>query len=492
MVLGRKYPSEDFESLEEKPASRWTPYVYTLVFLILLSVANSFLIPYVGYRATGFVFLVGVLPIAVGYGLAPALLFATLSALVWDYYFIPPQFTLNIQTSEDVMMNLTYFAVALVSGFSGSRIRKQERSLKAREKQAKLLYQIEKHLADKSSVALVIEEATSILKTVFDLESIILSGKDGTGPLSEDEIEQARWTYRNGKRAGNGTSTFSDSKYSFYPLRGNESTAGVLVVPSDITKNLKIEPVLRELGAVVGAAVEREIHREISRRNALLEESERLHQTLLDSVSHELRTPLTTILGIANQLSIYDLKSSAERLNQTVTNLLDMSRISSGALRLSQSVIDLSDFVRTCVARADYLLGKHRVKIQDPREALYVKGDEKVLETAIANLLSNAARYSPEGTEIQIAIRPLDRKVSVEITNQGTRIPSGDEEEIFDKFYSNSGGAGLGLGLAIVREIVELHLGTVSANSGDGRTTFTILLPREELPDRLKEELRTL
>ena len=473
---------------------------------------NYLLMPHVGYRATGFGFLVGVLPIAVAYGLGPALVFAALSGLVWDYFFIPPQFTFSVQASEDVMMNLTYFVVALVSGFSGSRIRKHERSLKTRESQAKLLYQIEKSLTDKGSVTLILEEAMAELNARFGLKSIVLHGNDGKlnssellpeALLSENELEQAKWAYRNEKRAGNGTTTFPNSKYSFYPLRGNESASGVLAVASDITKNPQVEPILHELCSVIGVAIEREVHRATSRRNALLEESERLHQTLLNSVSHELRTPLTTILGTVNHLaetslssetrsSIDELKTSAERLNQTVTNLLDMSRISSGALLLNRSLIDLPDFIRTCVARADHLLKKHRVEIRDPKEALYLMGDEKVLETAFANLLSNASRYSPEDTEIEISIRTQGQEALIEITNQGTRIPLGDEETVFDKFYSNSGGAGVGLGLVIVREIIELHLGTVHAKTGETRTTFSILLPLEELPDHLRVELQIL
>lgn len=354
-------------------------YLSSLVFLFLTAFINYLLIPYLGYRATGFGFLVGVLPVAVGCGLGPALLFATLSALLWDYFFIPPQFTFSIQNSEDVMMNLTYFVVALVTGILGSRIQSHEKTLKARE--------------DKAN------------------------------------------------------------------------------------------------------------------RNALLEESEKLHQTLLNSVSHELRTPLTTILGIVNHLDfvskspetslvVHDLKVSAERLNQTVTNLLDMSRISSGALRLNQSVIDLSDFIRTCVARADYMLENHHVTILDPKNAIYVKGDEKILETAFANLLSNAARYSPEGSEIRIDLSAStsasNEFAAVKITNSGANIPAGDEEIIFGKFYSTSGGVGLGLGLVIVREIVALHRGTVSAKTTDGFTTFNVLLPIEELPDQMKVNLQVV
>lgn len=513
MVIDRENTSDDSEFVGDEPAFLWMHYAWTLAFLAVLSFTNYYLIPYVGYRATGFGFLVGVLPIAVAYGLGPALLFAALSALIWDYFFIPPQFTLSIQASEDVMMNLTYFVVALVSGFSGSRIRRHERALKARELKAKLLYRIEKCLAEKNSVESVLEESISLLKSRFGVEAVILQGDEDRlrQPeeavygirLSEAELEHAKWVYRNEKRAGNGTHAFSESLLSFYPLSGNESATGVLVVDSDLSKNRGIEPVLREICAIIGVAIERETHRATLRRNALLEASEKLHQTLLDSVSHELRTPLTTILGTANCLAleplpsesasyVLELKSSAERLNQTVTNLLDMSRISSGALLLNRALIDLSDFIRTCVGRSAHLLTKNRVTIRDSKEALYVLGDEKVLEIAFANLLGNAACYSPEGSEIRISVRGLDRLASIEIANHGAGIRPGEEEAVFGKFYSKSGAVGLGLGLAIVREVIDLHLGEVRANTVDGLTVFSVLLPREELPDRLKEELQTL
>lgn len=473
-----------------RPLPHWKSYGITLGFLVLIAAISFLSLPYLGYRATGFIFLVGVLPIAVLYGLGPTLLFAVMSTLVWDYFFIPPQFTFTIHTSEDVLMNVTYFVVAIATGLLGTRIRRQEYLLKKRERHTQLLYELEKTLAPVTSVEGVLRAAENFIREQLNINAIAIDGSEGelrfaNGHLSPNEREEVRWTYRNERRAGHGTQTFPQAKYDYYPLEGNGAPAGALVVENIQHPDASSESRLRKLCPTIGTAIERERHRLLTARNRLLEESEKLHQTLLNSVSHELRTPLTSILGNIDRLETplgEELRSSARRLNQTVTNLLDMSRVTAGALQLKREVIELNDFMRSCISRSSSILESYQIVFTESQEPIIIRADEKLLETAVVNLFTNAARHAPQTPVIYISAHADDTSAIIEVSDTGPGIPDGEEERVFEKFYSSNTSGGVGLGLAITRTIMEAHGGAarvVPKNTGGAR--FQLSIPREEL-----------
>jgi two-component system sensor histidine kinase KdpD len=497
-------PGLNLESDEQTPRSRLKSYALAIMFVGLIGSLNLLALPYLGYRAAGFIFLVGVLPTAVLNGLGPAVVFAGLSALTWDFFFIPPQFHFAIQTTEDALMNITYFSVAIVTGILGNRLKVQEELLKKRERHVRLLYEFERDLASRHSLESVLLLGGTFLKDRLGLLGIALSGDDNglvfAGiELSQKEKDEANWVYRNERRAGRWSSIFGNSRLSYFPLSGISSPAGVLVVQLNET-NPSLEKQVRRLCPPFGTAIEREKHRELSERNQLLEDSEKLHQTLLNSVSHELRTPLTSMLGsldhLQNRIPLSDrpffteLRLAAETLDQTVTNLLDMSRVTSGALQLRRELIDLNDFLHTCITNVAPFAQNHPIELSESVGPIVIRGDEKLLGTAIANVIGNAVRHSPPGSSIQIAIDTDSKFATLKIDDQGTGIHGPDRERVFEKFYSLGAQGGVGLGLAIVRAIVEAHGGRVrlTPHLGTG-TGILIELPIENLPESMHREM---
>jgi two-component system sensor histidine kinase KdpD len=243
---------------------------------------------------------------------------------------------------------------------------------------------------------------------------------------------------------------------------------------------------------------------ERARDAEVLKKSEKLHQALLNSVSHELRTPLTAIVGASTALSdsatsadadkkaalVDDLMQSTMRLNRIVENLLDMSRINSGALTMKKEIFELNDFLRTVLQSGVKLWSHHRL-VFHPSEDLIVLGDDRLLEHAILNLLSNASQYSPLGSEIKITINKLDTQACIHISDEGPGIPAEAAQKIFERFYRVPGtpAGGTGLGLSIVKAIVEANDGLVGFENRSDRmgTIFTISLPLQELPANFHE-----
>lgn len=240
---------------------------------------------------------------------------------------------------------------------------------------------------------------------------------------------------------------------------------------------------------------ERERLAKKANRLKMLEESERIYETMLDLISHEMRTPLTAIIGSSTALMEEKIKNdpksaavlleailnAGERLNSVVSNLLDMSRLSASGVKVRDDVFEVSELAETCLEKQRRPLRLHRTSFTKDGNDVMIKGDFKLLEHALSNLLLNAAAYSPEDGEILVTSCAVPQGVQIEIYDRGPGIPEPDLENIFEKFFRVPGtpSGGTGLGLSIVKRIVELHGGAVSAaNRPGGGAVFTLRVPR--------------
>jgi len=239
------------------------------------------------------------------------------------------------------------------------------------------------------------------------------------------------------------------------------------------------------------------------------EQANRLKDEFLATLSHELRTPLNAILGWSQMLQTHNLGESeakkalatiernARAQNQLIDDLLDVSRIITGKLRLDVRAVDLSSIITLAIDAARPGADAKNIRLQpllDP-QAGPISGDSDRLQQIIWNLLSNAIKFTPKGGRVQVRLERVNSHVEIVISDTGAGIEPEFLPHVFDRFRQSDGSmtrrhGGLGLGLAIVRQLVELHGGTVSVSSGgEGQgATFTVNLPllpvrREPLSD---------
>jgi PAS domain S-box-containing protein len=229
-----------------------------------------------------------------------------------------------------------------------------------------------------------------------------------------------------------------------------------------------------------------------------LQKANRLKDDFLATLSHELRTPLNAILGYSRMLTagivtgervtraLDTIERNATALTQLVEDILDVSRIASGKLRLNVQPVDLSSVLQEAVATVKPAAEAKRIGLQtviDPQVGL-VSGDPDRLRQIVWNLLSNAVKFTPREGLVQLRLERVNSSVDIVVTDTGIGIAPDFIPHIFERFRQADSGtarqhAGLGLGLAIVRNLVEMHGGTVQAASGDGGsgTTFRVKLP---------------
>jgi signal transduction histidine kinase len=231
------------------------------------------------------------------------------------------------------------------------------------------------------------------------------------------------------------------------------------------------------------------------------ERANRMKDEFLATVSHELRTPLTTIIGWSQRLrngkrdeatvarGLEIIERHAKSQAQLIEDILDVSRVITGKLRLNIGPVDLASVINAAIDSAQLAAdskGIHLAVTLDPA-ARHTSGDSSRLQQVFWNLLSNAIKFTPSGGRVEVRLERAGSNVQISVSDTGEGIRSDFLPFIFDHFRQADGTStrrhgGLGLGLAIVRHLVELHGGTVHADSpGEGcGATFTIRLPRRQ------------
>lgn len=234
----------------------------------------------------------------------------------------------------------------------------------------------------------------------------------------------------------------------------------------------------------------------LEQQNSQLRESERLRSELISVISHEVRTPLACVLGYASLLQtrpvdeqtrqryLSIISDEARRLETLVSELVDARRIEEGRLELEMETFDLpallQEQVRTFEDRSD----RHTVELEPTTKPVAVRADRGRIAQVVANLLGNAVKYSPDGGRVEVAVAPRMGKVRVSVRDEGLGIPEAARSRIFTKFFRGEAGiggiGGMGLGLALSREIVEAHGGRMGFQSEvDRGSVFWFELPVE-------------
>ena len=501
------------ERAAEKPMAwlDWRPpelspgreYGEMLAVLAALTLASWFVVPYSGYLSVGLLYLLAVVALSLRVGRGPVLVAGVVSALTWNFLFIPPIFTFVIGKFEDGVMFATYFVVALIAGQLTARIRAQERHERRREDRATALLRLTQALSAARTLDDAVFAALRQADALFAAQSALLLGDGGTGltphfagsfTLTEKERGVADWAWRNRRKAGRFTDTLPSAEGLYLPLVREDTTVGVLVVrvAPDAALSLAQRDLAESFATQLALVVEREQLRAAGEREKLLAESEKLHRALLDGVSHELKTPLAVLDAAVENLATADaptraalageIRTATRRLNRLVNNLLDQTRLESGALRPRLDWCDAHDLLNAALDGVRESLADHPFESALPADLPLFRADAALMEQVIANLLLNAALHTPAGTPIFLAagVDQARARIYFTVADRGPGLPAAMRERLFQKFQRGDAAraGGLGLGLSIIRGFVAAQGGEVVAgeNPGGG-AVFTVYLP---------------
>ncbi len=317
-----------------------------------------------------------------------------------------------------------------------------------------------------------------------------------------DEKEVAQWVLKNNHQAGATTDIFPRSMFLYYAIRVNDKIYGVvgIHINENALDSFESSILLSILGECAISLENKKIARE-KEESELLAKNEKMRANLLRAISHDLRTPLTSISGNADNLisngeifdedtkhQIYtDIYNDSVWLTNLVENLLSVTRLEDGNMKLNKSAELIDEIISEALNHINKRGVEHKITVCENEDILLVDVDARLIVQVIINIVDNAIKYTPNGSEITISTQKYDKILSVSIADNGNGIADDAKEKVFEMFYTGANRIAdsrrsLGLGLALCKTIISAHGGeiTVSDNTPHG-AVFTFTLPIKEV-----------
>lgn len=494
---------------------RWQGYAGALGVEILATATAAAMFRHFELSNLIMVFLLATVVVAGRWGRGPGALSALLGVGVFDFFFVPPYWTLAVSDTQYLVTFTIMLVVGLVIGTLTARIREQVQAARRREQETGALYALGRDLGSTRGVEEICDQAARHIGEAFGVPVCVLVPAAGETlrPVGhqaaafhsgEEERAVADWVFRHRAPAGWGTDTLQGAAALYLPLAAAEQVLGVLALnrqPEAGGIPPGKRPLLEAFSNQLALALQREHHAREAEQHKLRVEAEQLQSALLGAVSHDLRTPLASITGSASALlhsgremepgtrrdltqAIFD---EAGRLGRLVSNLLDMGRLGSGTLQLRLEPQPLDEIAGAAIQEMGGRLENHPLEIDFPDTLPLINADGVLVQRVFVNLLENAVRYTPAGTPLLVAARAEAGLARVQVADRGPGLEPGEEERIFEKFRRGGAardGRGSGLGLAICRGIVEAHGGGIVARRREGggaEFEFTLPLVGESL-----------
>jgi two-component system sensor histidine kinase KdpD len=491
------------------PHRSWLRYLEGVLLVVAGTLLSALIQPFFSPANLVMIYLLVVVIAALYLGRGPSLLAAGLSVLAFDFFFVPPALTLAVADSEYLLTFAALLIAGLVISTLAVRVREQAETAEDRAAQTAELYALSRDLAVALDLDAIMRAIVAHVSQTFGPGVAVLlpeSPHEAIKPralspgfeLNENEFAVAAWAFEHGRPAGWGTDTLRAACARYLPLRTARGVVGVLgVKPSDPKTRLTTDQsrLLDAFASQAALAIERTQLADRARQAEVAQATEELQAALLHSISHDLRTPLVSITGALSTLQEDDVelnqaarrslvenaREEAERLNQLVGNLLDMTRIEAGALRVAREPCDVQDVIGAALEPLDDRLSGRPLTVDVPPDMPLVPMDFVLMVQVLVNLLDNALKYSSSGTPIEVKAQVEGSEARIQVADRGMGIPADDLGRVFDKFYrvqrpGQMGGTGLGL--SICRGFVEAQGGRIWAeNREGGGTVITISLP---------------
>ncbi|GAB4063745.1 sensor histidine kinase KdpD [Uliginosibacterium sediminicola] len=503
------------EPAVRRPSLVWQSYVWALLACALTTALAALLLSVFDLANVVMLFLLAVVAVALRFGRGPGAFAAFVSVLAFDFFFVPPRLSFSVGDTQYLFTFALMLAVALLIGQLAAKLKFEAISAAAREQRSRAQSELLQALSAALSSEQIIDIAQQRLSGMFGA-SVVLLLPDSQGCVRDPhvpvdstqaggfaDLAVAQWVFDHDQAAGLGTATLPAARAHYQPLRAPMRTRGVLgVLPAEGQAVWLDEPEqLRQLescAAQIAQALERVHYIEVAQDALLDMESERLRNSLLSAISHDLRTPLTGLIGSAETLAakpdwpldarsqILSIRDTARRLVELVTNLLDMARLQSGRVSLRRDWCAIEEVVGTALRQLGEALAGHVVRTELAADLPLCEFDPVLIERVLVNLLDNAARHTPPGTQITLRAACVGAALQVSLEDNGPGLPAGAEERLFAKFergHSESAQPGAGLGLAICRAIVQAHGGHIHAErAASGGARFVFSLPLGQAP----------
>lgn len=468
--------------------------------LLLLDAALSF-------KLSPVVYLVPVVISATRWGFWPAMAAALTGTLAADYFFLPPLYSLRISDPQEGINLALFLLVAVVSSNLAARLRREADRLRQSRQAVQDLYEFSRQLAVCFTVRDLVVAIQAYVSTTLGRHAAFVAASDDEdiealdgSSVPPDIRREAHAMIARGDR--DSRTAFDGVGKSFWIMRTVSSEAidhGVIVVDIGGRSTVAIDDDLRRLEAVIDEAAATlariDVGKAMGEARLRLQE-ELLRDALHGVVSHELRTPLTSILGAASVLqaspgiaadgtvrSLVDgIHEEAVQLDGFLRNLVDASRVTARGVRPRREWCDPADIVNAAIERRSQRLARHRLRVEFAPRLPLIRVDAVLVAEACGQLLDNAAKYSPVGSQIIVRARAETGRVVLSVLDEGVGLSDDEARQLGRKSFRGARHAnvpGFGLGLWIATAFIRANGGTLELASGGiaAGTVAVVTLP---------------
>ena len=471
--------------------------------LLILATLIGFLFYYLGFTEANIItlYILGVMLVSISTKSSVCSFIASfVGVLTFNFFFTEPRFSMNAYDSGYPITFLVMFLASLLTGSLASKLKSHAKRSAQVAWRTKLLLETNQNLQKARTQEEIISVTAKQLLKIFQRDIIayriqeekpvmpeifLVDSTDSPERYtSEKEREVAQWVITNNKRAGAGTENLSDSCCTYLSVRTGEQIYGVVgIAASDKPLDSFETSILLSVLGESALALENQKNLEEKEAAAVLAKNEQLRANLLRSISHDLRTPLTSISGNASNLlsngALFDAKTKEQMytdiyddamwLISLVENLLSVSRLEEGQMNLHVSTELIDEVVAEALRHINRKSAEYHLHIQNSEDYLLAQIDAKLIVQVIINIVDNAIKYTPAGSEIDIGWKRKGSYIYISIADNGPGIYEQAKPHIFDMFYSASNQIAdsrrsMGLGLALCKSIINAHGGEITVD----------------------------
>lgn len=447
-----------------------------------------------------------------------SLVSSIVSVIVFNYLFTYPRFTLLAYDKGYPVTFFVMFIAAFITGSLAVRLKNNAKQSARAAFRTRVLFETNQAIQQNNNKSTIVDIISNQLVKLLGRNVILYSGDENgiSEPKvyseaedceceiykSENEKAVAEWVFKNKTQAGAATQTLSDARCTYYPVKTGESIYAVVGVdafenPIEAFESSILNSILGECAL----ALENERNAKEKIEATILAKNEQLRANLLRSISHDLRTPLTSISGNASNLmsngnnfddktkiKLYtDIYDDSMWLINLVENLLSVTRIEQGQMRLNINTELLSEIVDEALRHTNRKSAEHKISVETEDELMLVKIDARLIVQVVINIVDNAIKYTPAGSEIKIYSKAQNGKAVVTVSDNGEGISDEMKPHIFEMFYSGANKVAdsrrsMGLGLALCKTIINAHGGEISVSDNNPHgCIFKFTLPLGEV-----------
>jgi K+-sensing histidine kinase KdpD len=489
-------------------AGQAMPLGATLALVWLATVGLVVINYFVPFNLVTLIYMLPVVVAATQWGLASGIAAAIAGAAAADFFFYPPLYTFWIRDPQNVVDLVLFLLIAVVTSNLAARLKNEAVVLKRREKEITELHTFSQGLATCLNSRDLIFAVQDYLSNTLRHQAVLIATdhKMHAHAVVPDEVRRQADKLI-ASRAPAALTVVDANSARAWLVRSIEPEIlgyGAIAVDLGDSRSQFTQTIARRVETLLEEATLTLKHlkaKEAIEQATLHYQSEVLRDALIGGVSHELRTPLAAILGSCSVLKriatirndrqsdelVEAIGEQASRLDTEIRNLLDATRISAKGVRPQLTWSDPTDIVNAALKQKERRLATHRLIVDVASDTPLVHVDVMLVEQALGQLLENAAKYSPSGTEIKVCCRAAEQTVIVSVTDQGSGLTTDEKGQVGRRPFRGVGSGGSGLGLWIASTFVAANGGSLHAESrGPGfGTTISMRLPAatEEMPE---------